>query len=160
MSFTRFHDDKARIEKKNIETSSINHYTFNVPGNFSMPNIYYNDPHIRMQKCGNTLYKNLINVESELKNINTLTNTRDFYKNTYNNLSMNKDKVPIYNEKKTITNESRITHPVFKYRETSQYRPQYLFLNPQENVFLHFENNLDTNILEKDYYNLKHYKKI
>ena len=160
MSFTRFHDDKARILKKNIETASINHYTFNVPGNFSTSNIYYNDPHIRMQKCGNTLYKNLINVDSELKNINTLTNSRDYYKNTYNNLSMHKNIIPLYSENKTITNETRITHPVFKYREIKQYRPDYLFLNPQENVFLHFENNLDTNILEKDYYNLKIYKKI
>lgn len=160
MSFTRFHDDPTRIKKENIETSSTNYYIFNVPNNITTSNVYYNDPHIRMQNCGNTLYKNLINVESELKNINQLTNTRDYTKNTYKNISTPKEKIPIYNVKKTITDESRITHPVFKYREQSLYRPDHLFLNPQENVFLHFENNLDTNILEKDHYNLKHYKKI
>ena len=61
MSFTRFHDDPARIKKENIETSSINYYIFNVPNNITTSNIYYNDPHIRMQHCGNTLYKDLEN---------------------------------------------------------------------------------------------------
>ena len=31
MSFTRFHDDPNRIEIKNLETSAMNSYVFNVP---------------------------------------------------------------------------------------------------------------------------------
>jgi hypothetical protein len=37
----------------------------------------------------------------------------------------------------------------------TQHRPQILDKNPQYNVFLNFENNQATRILEKDYYSLK-----
>ena len=60
----------------------------------------------------------------------------------------------------TITNETRSTHPVFEYREKQTHRPDILLKDPQQNIFIPFQNNLDTNILEKDYYTLKTYKKI
>ena len=41
MAFTRFHDDINRIEKTNLETTAINDYTFNVPGNINTKNIYF-----------------------------------------------------------------------------------------------------------------------
>ena len=67
MSFTRFHDDPNRIQKKNIEISTMNQYIFNTPGNTQNRSVFFNDPHLRMQKNGNQLYNNLIQTENELK---------------------------------------------------------------------------------------------
>ena len=162
MSFTRFHDDINRIKKKNLEQSEVNNYIFNVPGNIGLNNIgyYYNDPHIRMQKMGVKLNQNIVDCESELRSINKPINRDHINVNNYLNYKTKVKEHSPENVNKTITSESRATHPVWNYRETNQYRPDYLFLNPQENVVLPFHNNLDTNILEKDYYNLKVYKKI
>ena len=55
MSFTRFHDDPNRIKKKNIEISMMNQYTFNTPNNINNISVFFNDPHLRMQKSGNQL---------------------------------------------------------------------------------------------------------
>ena len=67
MSFTRFYDDPNRIEIKNLETSAMNSYVFNVPGNTDGMNLYFSDPHIRMQKTGSHLNRNLLDVETELR---------------------------------------------------------------------------------------------
>ena len=160
MAFTRFHDDINRIEKTNLETTAINNYTFNVPGNINVKNIYFSDPHIRMQKTGTHLCRNLLNVENELKNLHIPLGRDDVKIHRYDLNSSYKTKVSIHDINKTITNETRASHPAWTFREKSQFRPDYLFLNPQENLKLHFEHNVDTNILEKDYYNLKTYKKI
>lgn len=162
MSFTRFHDDPARIQKQNMETTAINDYTFNVPGNLlgSIPH-YYQDPHIRLQKTGCEQRTNMIGIESMLRNINVPLNRdnkniNDYRKNTITKTNVVKSQT----NTRTITSESRTTHPVFEYREKQQYRPDHLFYDPQKNVFIPFPSYLDTNILEKDYYNLKNYKKI
>ena len=42
--------------------------------------------------------------------------------------------------------------PAWKIREKKQFRYDYLPRNPQENIFVPFQNNLNTRILEKDYY--------
>lgn len=160
MSFTRFYDDPNRIEIKNLETSAMNSYVFNVPGNTDGMNLYFSDPHIRMQKTGSHLNRNLLDVETELRNINIPLNRDNINLNNYKKNQMPKTTVPIYDVKKNITKESRASHPAWLYRESSQYRPDYLFLNPQEHIKIPFIVNQDTNILEKDYYNLKTYKKI
>ena len=54
--------------------------------------------------------------------------------------------------KKPVTHESRVTHPAWMYRDLEQYRPDPLFLNPQENVCMPFHNNLNTRLLERDYF--------
>ena len=152
--FTRFHDDPARVQKANIETSSINNYIFNVPGN----NIsFVEDPHIRIQKGGASTHSNLIGIDSMLRNMYTPLN-RDHVKYTKNNVShrpINQGSIS-----KCITSESRASHPVFEYREKQTHRPHVLLRDPQQNIFIPFQHNLDTNILEKDYYNLNKLKKI
>ena len=121
MAFTRFHDDINRIEKKNLETTAINDYTFNVPGNMYIKNIYFSDPHIRMQKSGTHLHSNLLQVENELKNIH-IPLGRDHIKiHRYDLNSSYKRTLPIHNVDKTITNESRYSHPAWQLRETSQF---------------------------------------
>ena len=66
MSFTRFHDDPARIEKQLQESTEQGEYMLNVPGNGPKP-CYIEDPYIRMQKWGANLQTNSVQLECELK---------------------------------------------------------------------------------------------
>lgn len=152
MSFTRFHDDESRIIKTNMETTAMNDYVFNVPGNSNAPSIYYEDPHLTMQKTGVPLYHNMVSVENQLKGLN-MPVSRDRH--------THQEFMPLYQLKSTVENhdeevsdETRTSHPVFQYRELGTYQQSFLFHDPQKNVEIPFRNNLDTNILEKDHYNL------
>jgi hypothetical protein len=51
---------------------------------------------------------------------------------------------------KEFTSQSRATHPAFLYRDLEQSNRYPLFLNPQENVCMPFQNNLNTQLLERD----------
>ena len=51
---------------------------------------------------------------------------------------------------KTLRYQSRVTHPALQYLDLEQNHRYPLFLNPQENVCKHFENNLNTRLLERD----------
>lgn len=160
MAFTRFHDDPNRIIKKNLETTNMSDYTFNVPSNTNKYNIYINDPHVRMQKSGGTQYNNIVDLEGQLKQMN-MPLSRDFVNNQYdkkNPIYHSLRQIPIYQLNKTITDESRSTHPSWIYRESRQYRPDHLFEDPQQNFSLKFENNIDTNIATKDNYRKNHKK--
>ena len=55
---------------------------------------------------------------------------------------------PVY--EKTLRYQSRVTHPAWQYLDLEQNHRYPLFLNPQENVCKHFENNLNTRLLERD----------
>jgi hypothetical protein len=57
-----------------------------------------------------------------------------------------------YNDKSFLIDETRSSMPAWKIREKKQFRYDYLPRNPQENIFVPFQNNLNTRILEKDYY--------
>lgn len=160
MSFTRFHDDPSRIKKENIETSMQNQYIFNVPGNTKNESVFFDDPHLRMQKNGNKLNNNLTHTENILFNINKPLNRDNILRKNYNINSLFTSTLPIQNVKDTITNESRTTDPAWLFREKTQFRPNILFHNPQKNTEVPFIHNSDTNILEKDYYNLNLCKKI
>ena len=160
MSFTRFHDDPNRIQKTNLETNAINDYIFNIPGNTNDQNHYFQDPHIRMQTNGTTLYKQMIQVETELRGMERVLCRDHKLKNNYKNYEPIYRKIAPTSIDKTITKESRASHPAWVYRTRSQYRPDHLFEDPQKHVEIPFHSQLDTNILEKDYYNIKHYKKI
>ena len=161
MSFTRFHDDPSRILKTNIETTSMCNYTFNVPSNTNTSNVYIDDPHIRMQKSGGAQYSRMVDLEGQLKQMDR-SNTRDFIEDQYktkNNVDHKLRKIPIYELNKSITDETRSTHPSWIYRPLQQYRPDFLFEDPQKNYLMNFENNVNTNIITKDNYR-KNNKKI
>lgn len=160
MAFTRFHDDPSRVIKSNLETSSINDYMFNIPSNTNNKNVYIDDPHIRLQKNGNSQYSNLVGLEGELRYSNQGL-TRDYIQSQYNRRTINHNsrKLEISNLNNGITDESRSTHPAWTFRTLQQYRPEHLFEDPQKNFALKFENNVDTNIETKDNYK-KHHKKI
>ena len=159
MSFTRFHDDPNRIMKTNLETSAKNDYTFNVPGNSVGPQLFL-DPHIRSQKNGTPLYNQMIQTESMLKNMGRPLCRDNKHINQYQNYHSYSGQMTPNEQDKTITNESRASHPAWTYRVNNTFRPDYLFSDPQENLSMPFEAYLDTNVLEKDYYNIKNCKKI
>ena len=103
---------------------------------------------------------NMVNVETMLRNSHVKLNRDNINQNEYKQNSLKTTPIRSVNVSQTITNETRTTHPVFEYREKQTHRQNILLKDPQRNVFIPFQNNLDTNILEKDYYNLKNYKKI
>tara|TARA_B100001142_G_C14336437_1_gene656087 strand:+ start:968 stop:1444 length:477 start_codon:yes stop_codon:yes gene_type:complete len=153
MSFTRFHDDPARIEKTNLEITSMNDYIFNVPGNTSHSSVYFEDPHLRMQKNGNTLCRNMVEIESELRTMDRVLCRDHKGMNDYVKQQYIKQYVQPKTIHKTISKESRASHPAWMLKGTNTHRTEYLFHNPQSNVEIPFLSNLDTNVLEKDYYN-------
>ena len=65
MSFTRFHDDPARIKKQLEQTTFLGRYMLDCPGpGNNLP--FWEDPQIRMQKWGANLRDNTVNLESDL----------------------------------------------------------------------------------------------
>ena len=160
MAFTRFHDDTSRILKTNIETASMCNYTFNVPSNTNTKNVYIDDPHIRMQKSGSTQYSRMVDLEGQLKQMDR-GYSRDFIDNQYNTknpIYHGLRQIPIYQLNKSVTDETRSTHPSWTYRSLPQHRSDFLFEDPQKHCSMKFENNVDTNIMTKDNYRKNHKK--
>ena len=154
MSFTRFHDDPCRIQKQLQESTDIGKYMLDVPGNGSRP-LYIDDPYIRLQKWGGNLRTNTINLDSDLKGL-----TRKLTKDCVNNNDFQKNSVSTKfistNRKSEITQQPRTTHPRWETRDLEQVNWYYHHLDPQEHVCIPFHNNLNTRILEKDYYKPKY----
>jgi len=159
MAFTRFHDDPSRVLKSNLETTTMCSYTFNTPSNTNNYNVFVHDPHIRMQKSGSSQYTNMIDLEGELKQLDRKY-SRDYIENQYDKNKINHAlrRLPVYQLNKSVTDESRSTHPSWTYRTLQQYRQDHLFENPQEHYSMNFKNNIDTNIYTKDNYRKNHKK--
>ena len=151
MAFTRFNYDECRTKKKLQEATGPGRYILNVPGNGPTP-LYFNDPQIRMQKWGGNL-QNVINgapidIDSSLSGRTKKLEKYDITKYTKNQLNLEKKSYPVF--KDAVTDESRATHPSWKYRALPQNREYPLFFNPQENLCFKFHNNLNTRLLERD----------
>jgi hypothetical protein len=151
MAFTRFHDDPCRIQKQLQESTGLGRYMLNVPGNGLTP-YYVEDPHIRLQKWGANLTTNTINVESDLRGLTRSINKDCLHKDNYEEHSAKFSNVNYPSLKSSVSDETRATHPAWMYRDLEQVNWYYLPLNPQENTCMPFNNNLNTRILEKDYY--------
>ena len=164
MSFTRFHDDPCRIQKYLEETTNIGNYNINVLCNDGDKPKFIDDSHIRLQKWGANLSNNFSLIESDLKGLTRKLNTDSIKQNLYTNYNENN----IYNKntydiiENEITHQPRSTNPAWQFREfnylNSYETPNnfnYLHLNPQEHVFMNFNNNISSRIVEKDYYLIK-----
>ncbi len=147
MASTRYIYDNCRVEKQLQESTGPGKYMLNVPGQGNTLS-FFDDPHIRMQKWGGNLHNNFFNLERELQlpsfNLKDCFNFKE-----ERILSIKKD---TNNNNNEITNQSRVTHPIWTFREKECNNFDYLFMNPQENVCYPFENNISTRILEKDNY--------
>jgi hypothetical protein len=153
MSFTRFSYDEARIAKQLQESTDPGRYMLNVP---CMAPSYTDCPEIRLQKYGGNLrnvpFGHPIDIDSDLIGL-TRKISRDCIKNKYpmgGAVFSNKVNAPINNN--LTKQQTRVTHPVWMYRDLEQKKSQFLFFDPQANVCKPFENNLNTRLLEKDHY--------
>ena len=107
------------------------------------------DPFIRMQKWGGNLMTNTVNLESDLFGLSRNTNRDDIQSNEYR-INAVKGKKQEYQTVSPYTDQSRVTHPAWEYRDLEQTKLAILPLDPQENTCFTFQNNLSTRILEKD----------
>ena len=162
MASTRYNYDKCRTSKNLQQSSDPGRYMLNTPG----PGLYlpfFNDPQVRMQKWGANLLNvqngHPIDIDSDLVGLN---NNSSKYQAKYPNNNHINDKVikTDYGVRNLpVTDESRATHPSWMYRDLEQSRRYPLHLDPQEHVFVPFNNNLSSRILERDNYDsLKCYK--
>ena len=142
MAFTRFSND---LQEKKLEESTFSGiYHLNTPGN-GMHNPYINDIHIRLQKWGANLQSNSTNLESQLRTMHIpLGRDSMTYKKAEPSHKFS------YKEASFLVDGTR--SGAWKLREKQQSRYDYLPYNPQENIFVPFQNNLNTRMLEKDYY--------
>jgi len=153
MSFTRFHDDPARI-RAGLEISTYSgRYFLNTPGmGVNMP--LQMDPQLRLQGWGANLCTNAINLESDFRGL-TRKMTRDLpEQNEYKKHEASTDAY-IYDTAAPIVDESRATHPAWMFREAEHVRWEHPFINPQDNFEQQFPWNIQTRVLEKDYYKPK-----
>ena len=108
------------------------------------------------------------------ESFNDLLNNNEYNSYVEKNSLYNKNFYSTNNEE--ITHQSRVTHPAWKYREINYLNHKiegdyckgnfcevpnnfnYLFMNPQENICIPFQNNVSSRILQKDYYNMNNNK--
>jgi len=151
MAFTRFHDDKCRIEKQLQQATDPCRWILNVPGNGATPD-YMADPQIRIQTWGGNLMTNSVDLESELRGVNRQLSRDCLGKDQYQKFNVPSKPVKYPTNTIMYTEESRTIMPAWTARDLEQVDWYTLPLNPQENTCFPFENNVSTRILEKDYF--------
>lgn len=155
MAFTRFNYDKCRTEKILQESTGPGRYILDRPGWGAKP-CFFDDPHIRMQGWGANLRKvprgAPIDIDSDLIGI-TRPISNDCSGKEYPNSGVVRSKRVTYPVcSKPVTDETRATHPAWMYKDLEQDHRSILFLDPQENTCMTFQNNLNTRLLERDYF--------
>lgn len=154
MAFTRFNYDECRTKKQLQQQTGPGRWILNVPGNGSNP-CYMEDPQIRIQKWGGNLRTNAINLESTLLGVNRQLSRDCLGKDNYKNYEVASEQVVYPSCNNLYTEESRAIMPAWTARDLEQANLYYLPLNPQENTCMPFTNNINTRILEKDYFTPK-----
>ena len=147
MAFTRFHDDPARIEKNLLERTYEGKYQLNTPGNGE---VYVDDLHIRLQGWGSNIRTNPFEINESLRRNKKLVYYDQPFTKTSSDAISSK-------EKSFGVDETRASLPAWTFRDKSQLRTEYLFRDPQSHVWLKFDNNCPTRMLEKDHYTSSYY---
>jgi hypothetical protein len=149
MAFTRFHDDTCRIKKQAQDSSFAGRYNLDVPGpGINLP--FFEDPQLRIQKWGANLQTNTIGLENDLFGLTKKLNC-DSMNCQYDNFPV-ESSVLSYSTANPTVEESRATHPAWMYRDLEHPRWEQPWMNPQANVEKKFQDNIQTRILEKDYF--------
>lgn len=150
MSLSRFNDDPARIQKKLQESTYAESYYINTPGNgVLMP--FQDDVHIRLEKFGANLTTNTVHLESDFRGLTRALNRDHIDFNQWDKKEV--QAYPIqYSTANPFVEESRASHPAYEYRDLEQTRWEYPWTNPQDKIFQPFPFNIQTRVLEKDYY--------
>ena len=150
MAFTNIRSDPCRIEKELQISTETGRYQIAVPGPGDNT-CFQEDPFLRLQKFGANLRTNTINLESDLMGLTRSLNRDCLDINNFQNQSVNSSKI-VYGNCEPFTDQSRVTHPAWMFRDLEQTNWSILPLNPQENTCIPFHNNLSTRILERDYF--------
>lgn len=148
---TRFNYDPCRTIKRLEESTNVNRYIMNVPGNGSMPDVVL-DPMIIGQRWSGNLMTNPVEVESALFGINRPINNRDLVKNVFEKYNVETQKVEYPINKWAFTTNSRADMPAWECRSMELNRWDMPLYNPQSNVCLPFQSYTDTRIISKQYY--------
>lgn len=154
MAFTRFKYDNCRTKKSLQQSTDPGRWILNVPGNGDKP-CYMEDPQIIPQKWGANLRTNTINLESDLRGVNRNLSRDCLGKNEYQKYNVSNQAIKYPTCTQLTTEQSRATNPAWWYRDLEQNNFEYPPLNPQVNVCVPFQSNLNTRILEKDYFTPK-----
>jgi len=150
MSFTRFYDDPNRIEAKLKEMTFAGRYQLDVPGpGTNLP--FQEDAQVRLQKWGANLHTNTVNIESDLIGLSRRLERDPQEENDYKQ-HMARSTMPNYPLSQPFVDETRASHPAWMYRNVVQNRWEYPLINPQANIEKRFQDNIQTRILEKDFY--------
>ena len=150
MSFTRFHDDPSRIHKQAQISSFSGRYFLDTPGQgIDLP--FLEDPNIRMQKWGANLRNNTTNLESDLLGLSRKLN-RDYVGVNEHQQHAVYASPNTYRSEDPFVEESRATHPAWMYKDLEQSRWESPFLNPLNGLEKGFHENIQTRILEKDFF--------
>ena len=149
MAFTRFHDDPYRIRAQAQDSSFSGRYNLDVPGpGINLP--FFEDPQLRIQKWGANLQTNTIGLENDLFGLTKKLNC-DTMSSNYKNVAVPTSKLsyPVANP---TVEESRATNPAWMYRDLEHPRWETPWINPQANFEKKFHDNIQTRILEKDFF--------
>lgn len=150
MAFTRFHDDPSRIKKALEESTYSESYYLNRPGT-GINDPFQCDPQLRLQGWGANLCSNGIELENDFRGLTRKLNHDLQDENNYLLHSADSNQY-LYGTAKSVIDESRATHPAWMYRDLEQTRWEYPFINPQDNFEQTFPMNIQTRILEKDFF--------
>jgi len=157
--FTRYNYDDTRYKKYLEESTGVGKYVMNVPGP-AHNHKYINDPYVRLEKFGANDMTNSIDIDNEFKGLNRTLN-RDFINLNKHDELKQCEQVEYSEEEKTVVDQSRATHPAWEVRNTlnDDTSFQYLHYNPQNVNTFQFNNNLNSRILEKDYYKMNQFNR-
>ena len=108
----------------------------------------------RSQGWGANLYTNSIELESDFRGLSRPLNRDIIQQNEYS-LHVSDSNPYVYKEALPFIEESRATHPAWMFRDAEHSRWEHPFINPQDNVEIPFQSNLQSRILEKDAYDFK-----
>ena len=156
--FTRYNYDDIRYKKYLEESTGVGKYHMNVPGP-AHNHKYINDPYFRLEKFGANDLTNSIDIDNEFKGLTRTLNRDCINVNKHDELKQCEQIV--YSEKENVVDQSRATHPAWEVRNTlnDDTSFQYLHYNPQDLNTFQFNNNLNSRILEKDYYKMNQFNR-
>jgi len=149
MSFTRYHDDPVRIEKRLQIGTNAGRYALMTPGTGNnLP--YLADPHIRVQKWGGNYMKNAVGIEDDLRGLTRRGGHDDVNENDYAKKAVYSSAISWPIEQRVLVEESRAILPAFLYREADMLRWETPFLDPQNNLEIPFNYDMQSRIIQKD----------
>jgi hypothetical protein len=154
MANTRFFYDPCRTIKQLQQSTGPGRWIMDVPGNGSHP-CYIEDPQIIIQKWGGNLRTNTINLESDMLGVNRKIGRDCLGKDGYKSYNVESKPISYPTCNNLYTEQSRVIMPAWTARDLEQVDWYYPPFNPQENTCFPFENNINTRILEKDYFEMK-----